>query len=348
MLIPSLLPGEFFSRASGSLGHGCPKPDAGAACHWRLRGLGAYPPPPIVRLRTGPGTNQGNRSGYGRDSSHRIWPPDAARPRQLAGKRFRDARAHLDPAREVPRRHLHQVDRHGRDFGGIQLPVRVLASRTETGLDAPGHDRADADVRVAQIQHDSFAESRQAELGGVVGRALCERVLARQAPDIQHESAASPLHAGSRQPGAVERPAQVGVDDLAPIVRTHFIDGSEAPDARVVNQHVHAPEFAVDELEEGLDLLPAAHVAGPAHDASGGLEFFHRLRHAGSGPAADRDRDSLREQGFRDRASNAARAACHDCGLAFNLMHGFSSGVRFRPFGPPNGAGEGTRASSIQ
>src|SRR6185503_10515031 len=97
---------------------------------------------------------------------------------------------HLHCAGQAARVVLQQADNHLSHIFRRQLPgtfTRYLML-SEARVHAAGHHIADADVVVAQVLHDRFAEPIQSKLGSIVSRPSFERVLPGQAADIDDVS----------------------------------------------------------------------------------------------------------------------------------------------------------------
>src|ERR1035441_4692893 len=170
-------------------------------------------------------------------------------PRML----FRARRAHFDTADHGSRRHAqHQRHRFGHVFrcdhpacvagalGGVARELRVHAAR---------HDATDPNVVVTVVEHHGFAESVESEFGCVVARAAAERILPREAGNIDDEPAAALGEAFQRLPGTIERPVQIEVDIAMPLLRRHLGHLPEDPFAGVIDQNVQPTEFPVHRLE---------------------------------------------------------------------------------------------------
>ena len=127
-------------------------------------------------------------------------------------------RAHFDPARQCPGGHLEQVGDDLGDVFGLNLPgVRLgRCVTTEVRGDTARHDVRNFDAELAQVQHDRLRKSVQAELAGVVGRTVLERVLSGQARDGDDVPLGF-LEGGHGGFDAVEGSGQVGVDHGMPV-----------------------------------------------------------------------------------------------------------------------------------
>ena len=71
---------------------------------------------------------------------------------------------------------------------------------------------------------------------------------------LMMKPAAARLHRRDRGARAVEDAAQVGVDDLAPVVEAHVGDVAELADAGVVDEHVEAAESLHGLVDEPLSV----------------------------------------------------------------------------------------------
>ena len=146
----------------------------------------------------------------------------------------------------------------------FQSAAGVVGPPAEAGRDRSGHDVADPDVVVANFLHQRFAERVQTGLRCAVRRAAHERVLAREAADVDDPSAAAALEMRKRGGAAVEDAAEVGVDDVLPVAGRHVGDVREVADAGVVHEHVESAEA----LDRGVD-RPAGFVRLPDVGAHG-------------------------------------------------------------------------------
>jgi hypothetical protein len=131
----------------------------------------------------------------------------------------------------------------------------------------------DANVVVAQVHHDGLGKALEAKFRGVVGRCARKGVYSRQTADVDNKAPAGLLHQRYGLVHAVERPAEIGIDDGAPMVGRGLMHGRETADSGVVYQDVELPETLGDRSEQFLDLLKAADVAGVALDAAQRFQF---------------------------------------------------------------------------
>src|SRR5512134_847540 len=109
---------------------------------------------------------------------------------------------------------------------------------SETGVDAAGHHIADANVVIAQVLHDSFAESIQTKLRCVISRSSLKRVLPGQTADIDDVSATTLLEIWDGGVAAVEHSGKIGIDDLLPLFRGDVADACKQADRRVIDEDI--------------------------------------------------------------------------------------------------------------
>src|ERR1700733_225861 len=152
------------------------------------------------------------------------------------------------------------------DILGRDLPGGLLTGFTfvEGGVDATGHDRGYADVIVAMVQHQRLREAVQPELGGIVSGSSRERVLRRQAADVDDPfRAAAPVRGSEtlqRLARAIKGARKVGADHRVP-----FLDGQlgrrpEGAAAGVVYQNVERTHLLVRVCKQGSHLVAAADI----------------------------------------------------------------------------------------
>ncbi len=211
---------------------------------------------------------------------------------------------------------------HGfREVLGGDLPFRAGHSvAAKLGLDTAGHNRADPDVVVPQVLHDSFGETDQAEFGRIVGGPAWEGILARQAADVDDEPASALFHQGDRLTRTVEGATQIRVDDLPPLRRVHLGYRRKSPDAGIVDKEVESAERLLDEGKETLDLLQTADVAGAPDDLALRRHVFYRPLNVPLLPAADCCGRAGVEQSFRDCAPDTPGCTCNDGDFPFKIL----------------------------
>src|SRR5205807_1638307 len=103
-----------------------------------------------------------------------------------------------------------------RDVLGGYLPTAIARGVSEVGVDTAGHNRSDADLVVAMVEHHGFGEEIEARLRRIIGSASGERVLAGETRDVDDEAAAAG-ETGERFAGTIEGTVQVEVDIAMPV-----------------------------------------------------------------------------------------------------------------------------------
>src|SRR5690606_15677133 len=157
-----------------------------------------------------------------------------------------------------------QIDHHFGDVLPLQLPWRrtVPGQSREVRLDATGHDAADLDSIVADVEHHRFGEAQQPELGRVVCGATGHRVLSGQRPDVDDPATPLRAHVWNRFVGGVEGAVEIRLDHLLPFFRRDLVDRRKAADSRIVDENVEAAMLRHGFGDQALDLVESAHVAG--------------------------------------------------------------------------------------
>jgi hypothetical protein len=100
------------------------------------------------------------------------------------------------------------------------------------------------------VEHHGFAEGVEAELGGVIGRAAGEGVLAGEAADVDDVTAALLAEAGECLTAAVERAGEVEVQGGLPVFNREIGNGFEDADSGVVDQDIQLGKVLFDVAEE--------------------------------------------------------------------------------------------------
>src|SRR3984885_13336895 len=144
--------------------------------------------------------------------------------------------SNFDLANQSPFRHPQQHQYNLPDILWCNLPIGLGRSATESCIDASGHNVSDAHVVIAMVQHHCFAEAVQSELGSVVGGAARECIFPRQASNVDDVTAATFLHARERFARAIERPRQIRLDGLLPILHCEFRRAFHYAHARIVHE----------------------------------------------------------------------------------------------------------------
>ena len=122
-------------------------------------------------------------------------------------------------------------------------PRRCRLAAGEAGRDRSGQDVGHANVVVAQLLHQRFAERVERGLRRAVGGAAGKRILRREAADVDDPPAAPVAQVWNRRLAAVEHAGEVGADDAVPLVVRHIGDRHADADAGVVDEHVEAAEL---------------------------------------------------------------------------------------------------------
>jgi hypothetical protein len=175
--------------------------------------------------------------------------------------------------------------------------LRLLHGREHV----PRADGVDAD-RGRPLQGERLGEGHESRLGGVVVGVIAVADQCVGGCRVEDHAAAAQEHAARGRLGYPEGAAQVGGDDLLPLVGGDVDCRAADAHAGVVDQHVQVADL----LERGVDLGAVAHVAGD--DAGSGASrqdddiaalIAHALCRRGADTAgATRDHDSLARQTF--------------------------------------------------
>jgi hypothetical protein len=129
---------------------------------------------------------------------------------------------------------------------------------------------------------------------------------ADDARDIHDRTGAAAQHLPGDGAAGVERPAQVGVDDLLPVLVAHPRDERVPRDAGVVHEDVEVAELRLDLLDQRLRLRRVADVRSDGDPADLGRD---RVGGVLAGAVVDRDlRPSVRQLA-RDGGADPARPA---------------------------------------
>jgi hypothetical protein len=199
------------------------------------------------------------------------------------------------------------------DVVGRNLPIRPLRLVTarEAGRDRARHHVADPDVVIAHFLHERFAECIQAGLRRAIRGALRERILPRQAADVDDEPAATRAQVRQGGMARVEHAGQIRLDQLGPLGGGHRRDVGERADAGVVDEKVEAAEARHSRLDRPLHLVVAPHVRLQRLDTARPGRFNLRPRCGEVRGAAARDSNlhSLGRQRTRNGQADAARSA---------------------------------------
>ena len=160
---------------------------------------------------------------------------------------------------------------HLRYVLGMELPLGAgfgLAAVEPGGHRARAHV-ADPDAVEAKLLHERLAEGVDAGLGGAVGGAAGEGILARQAADVDDPAAAACFERGNGGLAAVEEAGQVDVDEPVPLFLGQRRNRCAHADAGVVHENVESAEALDHGGQRALHRRPLAHVAHDADHAGG-------------------------------------------------------------------------------
>ena len=107
-------------------------------------------------------------------------------------------------------------------FGSLPDAAPLAGVVVEVGIDGAGSDDADADDQLAQLFGDRIGEAIQAPFRCSVGGAFRKRIAAGERGDVDDVAGTRGDH--ERREGANHQvgPAQVGVEDEVPLVRSYF------------------------------------------------------------------------------------------------------------------------------
>src|SRR3990167_2174579 len=236
------------------------------------------------------------------------------------------AGANFDAALHRARVRFEQVNHDLGDIIGRTLPTGSDAGATEGGLDAAGQDVTGANIVVAQVEHHGLAEASQAELRGIVGSASGKGVFRGEAADVDDVSSSPALDAWQGGVHAIERAAQVGLNDGVPLIGRHAIHGTEDADAGVVYEDINPAEFLLGHSHQALHLRIVAHIGCDALHALAGFlpQRFKRLINVPLLAGTDYHLGALIEQPFSNSVADSARRSGNDRYFIFDIrVHGF-------------------------
>ena len=159
-------------------------------------------------------------------------------------------------------------------------------------------------------------------------------MFARQAADVDDESAAGLLHQRNGLVAAVEDAAEVRGDRFVPRGGVEFADRGKTADAGVVDEVVEVLLRLADVAEEVGDVVEASDIADPSLNAAERAEIGHRLIDGFGATPADNDGRALAEQCPCDGRSDTLGAAGDNGDATFQFRaHGFGSASSRRRFG---------------
>jgi hypothetical protein len=137
---------------------------------------------------------------------------------------------------------------------------------------------------------------------------------ADDARDIHDRTGAAAQHLPGDGAAGVERPAQVRVDDLLPVLVAHPGDQRVPRDARVVDEDVEVAQIGLDLLDQRLRLGRVADVRADGDPADLGRDRVGGLL---AGPVVDRDLRPAAGELARDGGADAARPTGDERDLSF-------------------------------
>jgi hypothetical protein len=135
------------------------------------------------------------------------------------------------------------------------------------GVHVAGRDGVDRDALGRALLGQGLGEAVDAGLGGGVVDLAVLAGLAVDGADVDDAPEAALAHASMHRVSTVEAGAEVGVDDLVPLLVGHLVHGAVAGDAGVVDQDVDRPEVLLDLGDAGCDRVVVADVELVGRDA---------------------------------------------------------------------------------
>jgi hypothetical protein len=207
----------------------------------------------------------------------------------------------------------------------------------------PGAHGVHAHARRRELRRERLGEADHGELARAVGRAAGVAALARHRRDV-HDAPARLEQRRDRGARHQEDALHVDREHAVPARLVELDERLEVHHARVVHEHVDAPEGVAGVREQGLDLVAAGDVAGHRHRAHALLRdlLLRRLelgapreRVAERGVAGleigQHDVRARPREAERDPAPDPARRARHDRRLALELTAAHRRPRRLRP-----------------
>ena len=167
-----------------------------------------------------------------------------------------------------------------RRASSFQSAPSGAAAAAESGRDRPRHHVADADVVVAHLLHQRFAERVQAGLRRAVGGAAGKRVLAGQAADVDDPAAAALPQVRNRGVAAVEDAAEVRVDDRCQSASVMSATFANTPTPALLTR-TSSPPKSIDRSRTARSPRRLAHVGDDAERACGPSSRLRALEIAG-------------------------------------------------------------------
>ena len=153
-----------------------------------------------------------------------------------------------------------------RDLGD-DLAEHVRRDRRDhVGVDIARRDGVDGDAVARAFLGQRLGEAVDARLGGGIIDLAVLAGLAVDRADVDDPAVAARLHAFEHRLGHVEAAAEIGVDDLLPLLVVHALHRRVAGDPGIVDQHV-------DRAEVGFDLRATPSLA---RFVVGDVEFIGR------------------------------------------------------------------------
>ena len=192
----------------------------------------------------------------------------------------------------------------------------------ECGIHAARHNGGDPHVILAMVEHHGLGESVETELGGVVAGAAAERVLARQAGDVDDESAAA-LRRNGPAPRASSRTVRSGSGRCCDASPRSVISATlrNTPSPALLTRMSRPPNsrsIAAKNLRTAATLADIGGIPGHAAER---LHAGHGAVHRFLRAPADGHLAAFAQQALGDGASDAARAAGHGGDLSGERFH---------------------------
>src|SRR4051812_47849404 len=132
---------------------------------------------------------------------------------------------------------MQKVQTDASDVCGLQLPAlsirRLIPAKLS--VDGAGHDVAYLYAVMANLLHQGFAETVEAEFRGIVSRHTRMRIRTGKRRDVDDITAATLLHEWYSLMAAIEHAEEIRFQHGAKIFRRDFFDRSEDANPCVVD-----------------------------------------------------------------------------------------------------------------
>ena len=215
-------------------------------------------------------------------------------------------------------------------------------ARSHIGFDETGRDDIHVDAVPALLVRQRESERLHRGFRHAVGRAVRGHFQGRDARDHHDVAARTRAHGGDQAAAQPVRGLRVNGEDARQFVRLG-VDHRAAParDARIVDEDVDRAEIGENSVGEGDNGVVRFHRRriGFRGDAEGRQRLDGFLRGIGVAAIADRDIRAVFGKRLRDGAADAAPAACHQRGAAFQRPraggHAARSNTAAMPCPPP-------------